>query len=267
MKDKLALCQRGITVQRRKIAKLDSSAKRLKVQELSLIQDQGTSQHVGEKAILQNNRELILAEEDLWWKQWAKQHWLRFGDRNTKFYHFHANQRRRTNNISCILRANGRMLNDHSLIGDEFLNFYHDLFTSINHFMIDPCLNSLDTCISNDINNSLVAKFTEGGVREALFHMNPLEALGPNGYFACFYQHNCHIMGKDICRFVHHILNHRMNLYSINHTFITLIPKIKNLLKVEDFIPISLCNIIYKIIAKVLANRLKRILHQIILPS
>lgn len=59
-------------------------------------------------------------------------------------------------------------------------------------------------------------------------------------------------------------LNTRGSLESINNTFITLIPKIKTPFKIGDFKPISLCNVIYKIIAKVLASRLKLILHDII---
>lgn len=53
---------------------------------------------------------------------------------------------------------------------------------------------------------------------------------------------------------------------SINDTFITLIPKINDPSKVVDYRPISLYNVIYKIIPKVLANRLKLILHDIISP-
>ena len=55
-------------------------------------------------------------------------------------------------------------------------------------------------------------------------------------------------------------LNSGIVLESINTTFITLIPKIKNSKKVSNFKLISLCNIIYKLIAKVVANRLKKYL-------
>ena len=59
-------------------------------------------------------------------------------------------------------------------------------------------------------------------------------------------------------------LNSGAILKSINHTFITLIPKVNNLERVFDFRPISLCNVIYKIVSKVIANHLKPMHNSII---
>lgn len=64
-----------------------------------------------------------------------------------------------------------------------------------------------------------------------------------------------------------HILNELGDLASLNHTYIALIPKTGKPRKVIDFRPISLCNVIYRIIAKAIANRLKPILSKIISPT
>jgi hypothetical protein len=82
-----------------------------------------------------------------------------------------------------------------------------------------------------------------------------------------FYQKYWHVVGSDVTTAVLSCLNSGSLLKSINHTFITLIPKVKNPEKVTDFRPISLCNVIYKLVSKVLANRLKLILPQIVSDS
>lgn len=69
---------------------------------------------------------------------------------------------------------------------------------------------------------------------------------------------------KDVCQFVLKVLNNNDSLEEINSTFIVLIPKIKEAKSVGDFIPISLCNMLYKIVAKIIANRIKSFLPLII---
>lgn len=68
----------------------------------------------------------------------------------------------------------------------------------------------------------------------------------------------------DISQVVLSSLNLGSWLKSINHTFIILIPKVQNPEQVTDFRPISLCNVIYKIVSKIIANRLKPLLNSII---
>ena len=63
------------------------------------------------------------------------------------------------------------------------------------------------------------------------------------------------------------MLNGKSTHAPMNHTYIALVPKIEKPKKVSDFRPISLCNVIYRIMVKTIANRLKTILHQIISPT
>ena len=74
-------------------------------------------------------------------------------------------------------------------------------------------------------------------------------------------------MGEVVVTVVLDFLNDGIILLALNHTNIVLIPKVKNLEKMSNFRPISLCNVIYKIISKVLANRLKQVLPDIIPPT
>ena len=84
---------------------------------------------------------------------------------------------------------------------------------------------------------------------------------------AFFFQKFWHVMGESVINAVLDYFNSGVMDPAINYTHIVLIPKIKSPEKMSDFRPISLCNVIYKIISKVLANRLKQILPSIITPT
>ena len=94
--------------------------------------------------------------------------------------------------------------------------------------------------------------------------MGPTKSLGPNGMNALVYQKFWHIVGDDVIAAVLDFLNSGSILLEINYTHIVFIPKIKSPERISNYRPISLCNVIYKIISKVLANRLKLILPRLI---
>lgn len=97
--------------------------------------------------------------------------------------------------------------------------------------------------------------------------MAPLKSPGPNGFSACFYQKYWMLVGDEVCIIVLNFLNGGSFNDRINYNYIVFIPKVKNSVNVRDFRPISLCNVIYKLISKVLSNRLKKILPIIISPN
>ena len=121
-------------------------------------------------------------------------------------------------------------------------------------------LNSIPQLVTEEMNASLTDNFQAWEVEVALKQMAPLKAPGPDGMPPLFFQNYWDLVKGDITTTVLNYLNSGSLPSSLNHTFVTLIPKVKNPEKVTEFRPISLCNVLYKIFSKVLANRLKRIL-------
>ena len=101
-------------------------------------------------------------------------------------------------------------------------------------------------------------------VRFALFQMYPSKAPGPDGMTTFFFQKFWHIVGADVTNAVLSCLNFGIILRNINNTHIALIPKTKDPELITQYHPISLCNVLYKIISKMLVNRLKLILPNLI---
>lgn len=94
--------------------------------------------------------------------------------------------------------------------------------------------------------------------------MGATKALGPDGLTGLFYQNHWHLISDDIFSMVQSFLSQGTFESELNRTHITLIPKVTNPENITQFRPISLCNFSYKIIAKVLANRLKPWLSNIV---
>lgn len=94
--------------------------------------------------------------------------------------------------------------------------------------------------------------------------MAPLTNSRPDGMLPIFYKSFWHIVGEDVTSTIPTALNSSTVHESLNSTFIALIPKINNPKKVVDFRPISLCNVSYKLIAKVLVNRMKVVLSHVV---
>ena len=94
--------------------------------------------------------------------------------------------------------------------------------------------------------------------------MAPLKALGPDGMPPIFFQKFWNTIVDDVVKAVLSCLNSRTILSGLNHTSISLIPKVKSPEYVTKFRPIALCNNLYKLVYKVLANRLKKVLPHII---
>ena len=135
--------------------------------------------------------------------------------------------------------------------------YFDNLFQAGAEDQMEECLNAVQSKVTDDMQEFLSSEFTAKEVKVALFQMGPTKAPGPDGMNAFFYQKFWHVVGNNVVLVVLDFLNNGNMIPDINHTNIVLIPKVKNPERMSEFRPISLCNVIYKIISKVLANRLK----------
>ncbi|XP_024038343.1 uncharacterized protein LOC112097373 [Citrus clementina] len=210
----------------------------------------------------------MLADDEIYWKQRSRADWLKGGDKNTKFFHHKASSRKKKNRIWGIENAAGNWIENAEGVEFEFNKYFTNLFTTSkpNQDQIAAALSGISRRVSTEMNESLEMPFTPEEVVEALTQMCPTKAPGPDGLPAVFFQKHWQRVKQGVLSTCLHILNKQGDVAPFNHTYIVLISKKGKPRKVTDFRPISLCNVIYRIVAKAIANRLKNVLPNLISP-
>ena len=114
------------------------------------------------------------------------------------------------------------------------------------------------------MNQVLLSPFSREEVKKALFSIGDLKAPGPDGLHVIFFKRFWNMLGDDLIDEVLLAVNNAAIPEGWNDTTIVMISKVENPDKVAQFWPISLCNVVYKVISKMLSSRLKGILPEII---
>ena len=143
-------------------------------------------------------------------------------------------------------------------------DFFHGLYGLEGTNGMDVILNTVLNKVTSQMNDELTKPYTDEEVKIGLFQMFPTKSPGPDGYPAHFFQRNWELCGPEVTTAVLRILRGDDSPEVINDTFIVLIPKVASPTEFGQFRLISLYNVIYKIASKVLSNRLKKILPEII---
>jgi hypothetical protein len=144
--------------------------------------------------------------------------------------------------------------------------YFEELFKS-NNGVYDPVLSLIQRKISHSDNDMLTSPVMKEEVRVTLFQMHPDKAPGPDGFNPAFFQHFWETCGDDMWRAVSLWLERGFFPSSLSETNICLIPKCEIPTSMKDMRPIALCNVLYKVVSKLLANRLKVCLDQCISPE
>ena len=126
--------------------------------------------------------------------------------------------------------------------------------------------NLMTSCITEEENVVLKKIPTRDEIKETLFQMQDLKAPGLDGCPTLSYKEFWPTVGDAVTNAVISFFTHRSLPGEAINSLIVLTPKTTNPTSINSFHPISLCNVIYKIISKLLVTKLRPLLHKIISP-
>lgn len=209
----------------------------------------------------------LLDAEECYWQQRSRVGWIKSGDCNTKLFHRKASWRAKKNNIKRLLKTNGALTDKTDEMEEMATEFFQNLYTQDTSVSPQLASRIFQTKVLDQLNDDLCKEFSDDEIGTALFQIGPWKAPGPDGVPARLLQKQWGLLKTDICRAVREFFRTGAMQEGVNDTTIVLIPKVKDPTNLKDFRPIGLCNVIYKIIAKCIVNRLRPLLQNIISPT
>lgn len=192
---------------------------------------------------------------------------LEVGDANTHFFHLTTTIHERYNAINRVLNFNNTWLCDRLTIGNEFEAYFSNLFTSVCPSYPDQLQGLITARITAEMNDQLTVLPTYGEIQHAIFSMGNYKSPGPNGRSVTFYKHYWGTVRLAVVSEIQHVFSTCTLQPALNHTFLALISKSTSAHKVDQFMPIALCNVAFKAITKIIAGRLRHILGHIVAAS
>eukprot|EP00253_Pinus_taeda_P025653 PITA_25653 len=209
-------------------------------------------------------------QEEILWRQKSRIKWLREGEKNTKFFHNTTVQRRMHNLISHIQNEQGERVETHEGIEENFLSYFQKAHQEPNVDKlpaIEKILPLIPKLITPDHNHLLLQPIQLNEVDLAVKNLKSGKAPGLDGFTSDFFHHFWDLIQIEVWQLVEESRALRWMYPGLNATFLALIPKTADANKPKKYRPIALCNITYKIVSKVIANRLKPLLPLLISPE
>ncbi|GKA91191.1 RNA-directed DNA polymerase, eukaryota [Tanacetum coccineum] len=232
--------------------------------EVDKIIDQGggNDEIINKRSLLMTELHDINSIDALDLSEKAKVRWSIEGDENTKYFHGILNRKRNQLAIRGILHC-GDWIVEPSQVKTEFFNYFSNQFSkpSSSRLNIDF---EFPTRLNLEQVEELERSVSFEEIKKAVWDCGTNKSLGPDGFSFEFFHSHWNTLNQDIVAAVHEFFATGSFPPGCNSTFIALIPKIINAKVVKDYRHISLIGSLYKVIAKILANRLSLVMSDLI---
>jgi len=239
-----------------KIAQLDE-----KCELCALLKDEVTELH----DLTVNLHSMARLQNSINWQK-SRMHWLREGDANSKFFHGCMSSRRCQNTVNMVAVDGVSVEGVHNIREAIFTHFStHFKSLDVNR----PRVQGMHfRKLSYVEDGNLTKPFSRAEVKQAVWECDSFKSLGPDGVSFGFIKEFWDILQEDFfSRFMVEFHRKGKLTKGLNSTFIVLIPKVNSPQRLNDFRPISLVGCLYKVLAKVLANRLRLVVGSVVSES
>ncbi|KAF7143420.1 hypothetical protein RHSIM_Rhsim05G0112800 [Rhododendron simsii] len=183
---------------------------------------------------------------------------------SSKLYIEEKIMRRQRNQVVKLKDENDEWQTDPDLIANTIQSHFTKLYAAPPNREFEDILSLVDPIGTEEVNAALTKSVSLEEVQKAVFQMGSLKAPGSDGFPSIFYQKYWDVVREDVFTGVNEFFQNGHILKEMNHTNVALIPKVNNPESMSQFRPISLCRFNYKIVSKVLANKLQPFIHSLI---
>lgn len=227
-----------------------------------------TSESIQQEAAAYEKWLHVAGLEEEFLKQWAKLHWLEVGDQNNKSFYNAIRSRQAQNTIREIRCQDGRTVSTHGEIKNEAERFFSEFMNlhpmDYQGTTKEELQNLLEfRCTLSDC-AMLEAEVNSEEIRKVLFAMPANKSPGPDGFPCEFFKITWPIITEDFTVAIQSVFRFGFLPKGVNSTILALIPKKIDSMVMRDYRPIACCNVLYKVVSKIIANRLKLLLPRII---
>lgn len=213
----------------------------------------------------------LLKAEEKFYKQKSRVRWADIGDRNTPFYHRTVSSHASRNHIHYLKDADARLYFSIDVIKAHAADYFKGILGSTDLLSSPVSTDELQTLLPfrcSDLQQRyLKREVSAAEIKATLFAMPLNKSPGPDGYSVEFLRASWDTVGVDIIKAVTEFFRNGKLLKDMNTTAIALIPKKPEACSLTEYRPISCCNIVYKLISKIIANRLNPILTECVSPN